>query len=161
MPQNRVDLATYGNKEIRSLVDYFEHFLSDEEKQGIIEQWPILRACLARQKMNKPLYVFSNLLMSPPDDVKAGLVLAELLLTLSPSTAKCEHGFSTMYQLKNAARTLMNQDTLTTLMRVQCSDRNMVNFSSSAAIQHWMCGAKTETRCIDLFKSKSSSEVIP
>ena len=63
MPQDQADLATYGNKEVRSLVDYFHHFLSDDEKQRIIEQWPIPRQRLARQKMHKTLDVFSNILM--------------------------------------------------------------------------------------------------
>lgn len=108
MPQDQADLATYGNNEVHSLVDYFHHFLSDDEKQRIIEQWPILSARLARQKIHKTLDVFSNLLMSPPDDVKDCLVLIDLLVTLSLSTAKCERGFSTMNQLKNSVHAMMN-----------------------------------------------------
>ena len=92
MPQDQADLATYGNKEVHSLVDYFHHFFTDDEKQRIIKQWPILRQRLARQKMYKTLDVFSNILMPPPDEVKDCLVLIDLLITLSPSTAKCEHG---------------------------------------------------------------------
>ena len=76
-------------------------------------QWPILPTRFERQKVNKPVDGFSNLL-SPPNGVKACLVLIDVLFTLLPSTAKCEHEFSTMSQLKNAARTLMNQDTLPT-----------------------------------------------
>lgn len=144
MPQNQADLATYGNKEVRSLVDYFHHFFSDDGKQRIIEQWPILRERLARQKMHKTLDVFSNILMSPPDDVKDCLVLIDLLVTLSQSTAKCERGFSTMNQLKNSMRTLMNQGTLTALMRVRSSNLNVANFCATSAIQRWMSGAKTK-----------------
>ena len=149
MPQDQADLATYGNKEVRSLVDYFHHFFSDDEKQRIIEQWPILHQRLARQKMHKTLDVFSNILMSPPDDVKDCLVLIDLLITLSPSTAKCERGFSTMNQLKYSMRTLMNQDTLTALMRVRSSNLNVTNFCPTPAIQRWMSGAKTK-RHVDL-----------
>jgi len=127
MPQDQADLATYSNKEVHPLVDYFHHFLSDDEKQRIIEQWPILHR-LARQEMHKTLDVFSNILMSPPDDVKDCIVLIDLLVTLSPSTAKCERGFSTMNQLKNSMRTLMNQDTLTALMTVQSSNLNVIYF---------------------------------
>ena len=144
MPQDQADLSTYGNKEVRFLVDYFHHFFSDDEKQRIIEQWPILRQRLARQKMHKTLDVFSNILMSPPDDVKDCLVLIDLLVTLSPSTAKCERGFSTMNQLKNSMPTLMNQDTLTALMRVRSSNLNVANFCATSAIQRWMSGAKTK-----------------
>ena len=148
MPQDQADLASYGNKEVRSLVDYF-HFLSDNKKQRIIEQWPILRQRLARPKMHKSLAVFSNILMSPPDDVKDCFVWIHLLITLSPSTAKCERGFSTMNQLKNSTRTLMNQDTLTALMRVQSSNLSVTNFCATSAIQRWMSGVKTN-RPVDL-----------
>lgn len=60
MPQDQADLAIYGNNEVRSLGDHLQHFLSEDEKKAIIEQWPILRAPLARQKMQKTLDVFSN-----------------------------------------------------------------------------------------------------
>lgn len=136
MPQDQADLAIYGNNEVRSLGDHLQHFLSEDEKKAIIEQWPILRAPLARQKMQKTLDVFSNLLISPPDDVKDCLILIDLLVTMLLSTAKCERGFSIMNQLKNSTSTLMNQDTLTTLMRVRSSDCNMDNFCSTSAIQH-------------------------
>ena len=43
MPQDQTGLATYGNKEVCSQVDNFHHFFLDNEKQMIIEQWPILR----------------------------------------------------------------------------------------------------------------------
>ena len=62
--------------------------------------------------MHKPLDVFSNVLMSSLDDVKDCFVLIDLFITLSPSTARCEQGLSTMNQLKNSINTLMNQDTL-------------------------------------------------
>ena len=99
--------------------------------------------------MHKTLDVFSNILMSPPDDVKDCLVLSDLLITLSLSTAKCERGFSTMNQLKNSTRTLMNQDSLTALMKVQSSNLGVTNFCATSAIQRWMSGVKTKRR-VDL-----------
>ena len=143
MPQDQADLTTYGNKDVRSPVDYFHHFLSDDERQRIIEQWPILRQRLATWKMHRTLDVFSNILMSPC------LVLIDLLITLSPSTAKCKRGFSTMNQLKNSALTSMNQDTLTALMRVRSSNLSVINFCATSAIQRWMSGVRTK-RHVDL-----------
>ena len=143
MPQDEADLTTYGNKDFRSPVDYFHHFLSDDETQRIIEQWPILRQRLATWKMHRTLDVFSNIVMSPC------LVLIDLLITLSPSTAKCKRGFSTMNQLKNSMRTLMNQDTFTALMRVRSSNLSVTNFCATSAIQRWMSGVKTK-RHVDL-----------
>ena len=87
--------------------------------------------------------------MSAPDDVKGCLVLIDLLITLSPSTAKCERGFSTMNQLKNSTCTSMSQDTLMALMRVGSANLNVTNFCATSAIQRWMSGVKTK-RHVDL-----------
>ena len=54
-----------------------------------------------------------------------------------------------MNQFKNSVRKLMNQDTLTALMRVRSSNLNVTNFCPTPAIQRWMSGAKTN-RHVDL-----------
>ena len=61
--------------------------------------WPALRTRLVRQKAICPNDVFSTLLASRPDDIKACLILLDLMLTSTPSTAKCEPGFSAMNHL--------------------------------------------------------------
>ena len=87
----------------------------------------------------------------PPDDVNDCLILTDLLVILSPSTAKCERAFSTMNKKKKSAHTRVNQDTtLTTLMRVRPSECNLDNFYSASAIEHCMTVAKTE-RYIELY----------
>ena len=120
--KTEVDLATYENDKLSSLVNFFAHFLPNTEEKGIIEQWLILRARLAKQRTLKTIDVFSNRLLSPQEDVEDCLILIDLLVTLSPSTAKCKRRFSTMNQSKNLAHAQTNQDTLTTLMRVRSSD---------------------------------------
>ena len=107
MPQERSHLATYGNLEVKSLVEHFSNYLTEEEERNITAQWPALRTRLVRQKAISPNDVFSNLLASRPDDVKDCLVLLDLMLTLSPSTAKCERGFSAMNHLKCNLRTTL------------------------------------------------------
>ena len=103
-----------------------------------------MRARLAKQRTLKTIDAFSNRLLSPQEDVKDCLMLIDLLVTLSPSTAKCEHRFSTMNQSKNLARAQTNQDTLTTLMRVRSSDCNLANFYLAPTIEHWMNEVKTK-----------------
>ena len=92
--------------------------------------------------MHKTLDDFSNIL---PDDVKDCLVLIDLLITLSPSTAKCERGFSTMTQLKNSTRPLTNQDTLTalksTIFKSQC-DQLLCYFRNST-LDEWSKNQET------------------
>ena len=90
MPQERSRLASHGNNEVKSLVQHFAIYLTEGEKMSIIAQWPALRTRLARQKARSPNDAFPNLLASTPDDVKDSLILLDLMLTLSPSTAKCE-----------------------------------------------------------------------
>ena len=63
MLQDGADLATYGNDNVCSLVNFSEHFLTGKEKKGITEQWPILHAPLGRQRALKKVDVFSNLFL--------------------------------------------------------------------------------------------------
>lgn len=93
--------------------------ISAEEKTSIIAQWPALRTRLVRQKASNPNDVFSNLLTSRPDGIKDCVLLLDLMLTLSPSTAKCERGFSSMNQLKSNLRTTLAQNTLSDLTRMR------------------------------------------
>lgn len=139
MPQN---LAAYGQQEIRSLVQYFGHLLTEKEQEGVLNQWPMLRTRLSRQKASNPVDVFSNLLASRPDDVKECIVLLDLMMTLSPSTAKCERSFSAMNQLKNSIRSRMSQGSLIDLMRVRSSDVSTKEFAPGPAISHWMLDGK-------------------
>lgn len=144
MPQERTSLASYGNSEVRSLVQHFSPYLSEEEKTSIIAQWPALRTRLARQKAISPNDAFSNLLASKPDDVKDCLILLDLMVTLSPSTAKCERGFSTMNQLKNYLRTTLAQTTLSDLMRMRSLDCTVKQYNPNPAISDWFSVAKTK-----------------
>lgn len=58
----------------------------------MMAQWAALRTRLARQKIVNPNKAFTNLLASRLDDVRDRLMLLDLILTLSPSAAKCERG---------------------------------------------------------------------
>ena len=144
MPQERSRLASHGNNEVKSLVQHFAIYLTEEEKTSIIAQWPALRTRLARQKAMSPNDAFSNLLASRPDDVKDSLILLDLMLTLSPSTAKCEQGFSTMNHLKSNLRTTLSQNTLSDLMRMRSSDCTVKDYNVKPAISNWFSGAKTK-----------------
>ena len=107
MPQEHSCLATYGNHEVKSLVEHFRsNYLTEEEETSIIAKWPALRTRLVRQKAISPNHVFSNLLSLRPDDIKDCLILLGLMLTLSPSAAKCQQGFSTMNHFKCNLRQL-------------------------------------------------------
>ena len=49
--QERSNLATYGNREVKSLVEHFRNdYLTEEEETSLISMWPALRTRLVRQK---------------------------------------------------------------------------------------------------------------
>ena len=104
----------------------------------------MLRTRLSRQKANSPLDASANLLASKPDDVKDCLILLDLMMTLSPSTAKCERNFSAMNQLKSNVCTPISQGSLVDLMRVSSSDVSTKEYCPGPAISHWILDAKTK-----------------
>ena len=74
--------------------------------------------------------------MAKPDDVNDCLILLELMMTLSPSTAKCARSFSAMNQLKSNVGTLISQGRLTDLTRVRSSDVSTKKYCCDPAISH-------------------------
>ena len=99
--------------------------LQKRRRQAIFVQWPALCTRLVRQKAISPNHVFSNLLASSPDDIKDCLILLGFMLTLSPSAAKCEQGFSAMNHLKCNLPTTLGQNTLSDFMRKHSLDQTI------------------------------------
>ena len=60
-------MATYGNRDVKSLVEHFsDNYLIEEEDTSIIAQQPAMSTRLVRQRAISPNDVFSNLLASRP-----------------------------------------------------------------------------------------------
>ena len=83
------------------------------------------KAC--KTKSYHPNHLFSsvNLLASRPHDVKLCLHLIYFMLTSTPSTAKCEPGFSAMNHLECNLRTTLVKNALSHLMQMHSSDHAM------------------------------------
>ena len=95
MPLEHSNQATYGSRDVKSLVEHFSNnYLTEEEETSIISMWPALHTRLVRQTAISPNDEFSNLLASRTHDAKDCLILLDFMLTSTPSIAKCEPGFS-------------------------------------------------------------------
>ena len=155
-PQEHYHLATYGNRNIKSLVGHFSNnYLTEEEETSIISMWPALHKRLVRQKAISPNDVFSNLLASRPDDVKDCLILLDLMLTSTPSTAKCEPGFSAMNHLKCNLRTfwkILGRNTLSDLMQMHSSDHAIKAYRPHSPTSNWFSGAHKKRHILKIFK---------
>jgi len=60
------------------------------------------------------------------------------MLTLSPSTAECERGFSKMNLIKTDKRTRLQYNSLSSLVRICCDGPALQDFQPRPAIQKWM-----------------------
>ena len=107
----------------------------------------------------KPLDVYANLLSSRPDSLKHILVLVELMLSLSPSTAKCERCFSAMNRIKTNLKTRMEQRTLSDLLRIKGMDCEINDFDPNPAIEAWLLGAKTKRHAMK--RGHETAVVVP
>ena len=86
--------------------------LQKRRRQALSPCGLALHTRLVRQKAISPNDVFSNLLASRTHDAKDCLILLDLMLTSTPSTAKCEPGFSVTNHFKCDLRTTLGQNTL-------------------------------------------------
>jgi len=155
------ELPEFGNEDIKGLVEHFSAMLSDQEKQEALTQWADLKLRLHRQRSTKPLDVYCNLLTLCPPELSSILALVNMMVTLSHSTASCEHFFSLMNRLKTNLKTNMKQDTLRDLIQIQMSC-NLDEFDAQAALSHWLSSTKTKRHVFSKSQSEcSTSQSVP
>ena len=76
--------------------------------------------------------------MAKPEDLRDILLLVEIMMTLSPSTAKLECSFFAMKGTKTHLKSGMHKKTLQMLMRVNDSDVDLKSFDAGPAYQNWL-----------------------
>ena len=84
------------------------------------------------------LQVYGELLRDRPARFQNILVLVDLMLTLSPSTAECERQFSSMNRIKTALRNRLSNDSLQALMKINCDGPSDNDFDPEEAINKWL-----------------------
>ncbi|KAF3844475.1 hypothetical protein F7725_007638 [Dissostichus mawsoni] len=144
VPRSDAQLATYGDVQVMNMVTHFESVLSEEEVTNIPRQWPALKARLKYRQRQPPKEVISDLLTENHPDVKDVLVLVYIMVTLSPSSAAVERGFSLMNLIKTSRKSQMTNETLGSLMRVSHITTTVAEFDPEPAIQKWKTSAKTK-----------------
>jgi hypothetical protein len=113
LPHDREALAVYGDKDVENLVDHFSTVLTEEEIANIPDEWSDFKTWMgAHRGRSHLLDLYSDLVAENPEHLSNILVLVQLMLTLSPSTASCERGFSCMNRVKNSQRTCLKNDVL-------------------------------------------------
>ena len=138
-PMEMKDLADFGNDEIQQLAEHYTDLLAPGTADSLQKQWPDFKANINRvRKNNSSIFkVYSNLLANTPSYLSTITQLVELMFCLSPSTAACERGFSTMNRVKIPGRASLKTETLAALMRISIDGPSVEDFDPDEAINVW------------------------
>ncbi|KAK2564106.1 Zinc finger protein 862 [Acropora cervicornis] len=109
-PDDRAELATYGEDKIHHLVQHFRPLLqrNNFDFEAVHDEWGGLKVCISNNFLDLNLTalwkrVFTNYI----DRFCNILMLVEILLILPLSTACCERGFSRMGKIKSDWRSCL------------------------------------------------------
>ena len=88
------ELQKFCFKEVKKVAEYYcLHNITAEGKSLAIKHWPLFRERISKLHRNPLLETFTDILCQQAVDIK-GMMLLEIMMTVSPSTAACKRGFS-------------------------------------------------------------------
>ena len=131
-------MALFGGDDVQCIVDHYKEQLSGDECNKIPQEWVALKSFVAHFCGRPLLQVYGELLRDRPARFQNILVLVDLMLTLSPSTAECERQFSSMNRIKTALRNRLSNDSLQALMKINCDGPSDNDFDPEEAINKWL-----------------------
>ena len=142
--KHREEFQNYGDEEIDKLLSmYPPRLISDEEKEKASDEWLDLKLYMKRKSFKSVQDGYENMLKSSDTaHIKNISTLVKIMLTISPSTAECERGFSKMNMIKTDKRTRLQYDSLAPLVRINCDGPPLKDFKPEPAIQKWLDAAK-------------------
>ena len=113
-------------------------------KDSALGEWPVLKQYLLQRrkhctgKLRSFSDVYVTLLIEQPEDVGNILVLVEIMVVISPSTAGCERSFHLVNLVKNKLRTRLGNDTLNILLKIAESGASIDDFDPNPVIDLWL-----------------------
>ena len=141
-PRCMGDLGEYGIEDITVLTQFFSSVLSDDEKVKIPEEWTSLKAVMMSKRRMKSHELITELLAENRPELQCVLILIKIMVTLSPSSAAVERGFSKMKAIKTARKARMTNSTLSSMMTVNHMDVSLKDFDPMPAVYKWMSMTK-------------------
>ena len=140
-PPTLSELSTYGNSEIKSLCQYYNDVLTEDEVKLAPDQWQTLKVQVSMQRKYHPLAVYSSILQRQEESLMHISTLLSLLFTVSPSTASCERVFSRMNLIKTSLRTRLTQENLQNQMRIVVNGSSFQEFDPDPSVMQWLKSA--------------------
>ena len=98
------------------------HFITEEENAAATRHWISFRNKIVKLRNDKLIDVYSDLLRERDNSLSGIIVLFEIMITVSTSTAACKRGFSCFKRQKTNIWTSLSQSLLDDVLRI-CIDR--------------------------------------
>ena len=137
---HREEFQDFGDEQIEQLLRiYPARLLTNDEKENAIDEWLDLKLYMTRRRHETVLKGYENMLGSPDSNhIKNISLLVQIMLTISPSTAECERGFSQMNLIKTERRTRLQYESLASLVRINIDGPSLMEFDPKPAISKWL-----------------------
>ena len=142
------EFRNYGTPNISKLLEIYSPVLSQAEKDNALDEWHDLKVYMESMRSNglAVTTAYERILgLSYSNSVthlKNILPLVTIMLTISPSTAECERGFSQTNRIKTDLRTRLSQDNFSNVMRINMDGPKLHDFNSRPAIEHILSSGK-------------------
>ena len=139
-----IEEKRWGLDQLEILTEFYvkNFFITSEESSLALRHWPLFRTRVSKCR-NQALYdVYSDLLKENDDDIKGMLLMLELMMTFSGSTAACERGFSSMNWQKTNLRTTMAHETLVNVIRINVDGGACADFNPTEHVESWLRNTK-------------------
>ena len=133
----------WGLKEVQEMAEYYHlfKFITEEEKKLAVSHWFLFRERVSKFRADKIIDVYVDMLKENDRDVSGMLLLLQIMMTVSSSTAACERGFSCMNRQKSKLRTHLSHQSLDDIMRINIDGDSMENFKPRRHILNWIGNA--------------------
>ena len=106
-------------------------------------EWRILKTSLLAQRKNHEGKLMSfhdvyiQLIIHDPDEISNVLVIVEVMIIISSSTAGCESPFHMVNLVKNKLRTRLHNDTMNILLKIAACGKSIQDFDSQPIVDLW------------------------
>ena len=89
------ELRKFCFKEVKKVAEYYclHNIITAEEKSLAIKHWPLFRERISKLHKKPLLETFNDILCWQAENIKGMIMLLEIMMTVSPSTAACEKFF--------------------------------------------------------------------
>ncbi|XP_041364280.1 zinc finger protein 862-like [Gigantopelta aegis] len=151
LPTEQGDLFTYGNHDVDSLIDHFEHILSSQcDANAVHGEWMMLKLDLSKHHKTMTYAAIWGEMFTEKQNLYPNILqLVQIVLVLPISTFQVERQFSCIKRILGDWRLNLKLSTMEHLLRI-CSDGpKPVDFDPLPAVMRWnsssVCSRRPDT----------------